>query len=122
MTQIAECNIACPICNVENEQTVFHSINNMLPTAAQKIVNGEINFATCPNCGHVFQLGTGLLYVNQKQQFALYYHPNDFTKINKQIEGMKKMFGPDFFLSRPLKFTDWDEFIQELKDKEGIEG
>ena len=120
MTKIEKHQIACPKCEEVNEQTVFHSINNKLPTAPGKIINGEINFAVCPNCGNEFQIQTGLLYVNQNQQFALYYHPTDFKKINKEIEGMKKMFGPDFFLCKPSKFTDWDMFIKELKAKEGI--
>jgi len=45
---------------------------------------------------------------------------NTKEEINKEIEGMKKMFGQDFFLCRPSKFTDWDMFIKELKDNEGI--
>ena len=35
---------------------------------------------------------------------------------------MKRMFGESFFLARPLKFTDCDEFIKELKMQEVIAG
>jgi rubrerythrin len=120
MSKLEKYQIPCPQCKAVNEQTVFHSINDSIPDAANKIINGHINFATCPDCGNEFQIKTGLLYANHSQQFALYYHPNDFYQINEEIEGIKKMFGEDFFLTRPLKFTDWDEFIKELKDKEGI--
>lgn len=120
MSKFEKYQIPCPQCKSVNDQTVFHSINDTVPNAAFKIIKGEINFAACPNCGNKFQIKTGLLYANHSQQFALYYHPNDFYQINEEIEGIMKMFGEDFFLARPLKFTDWDEFVKELKDKEGI--
>lgn len=120
MSKIQSYNIPCPECKIPSEQKVFHSINTSIDNAALKIINDEINFVHCPNCGNKFQVKTGLLLNNMEKTYAVYYNPKSFSAIDKECENLKKMFGKNFYLANPSKYTDWDLFKDEIKRKEGI--
>ena len=111
--------IACPACEHVSEQTVWQSINDSVPDAALRIINGEINFLTCPECGNGFLIEENLLYTNPEKKIALHYMPYDPEQTSKGSGHLKKQFGEDY-MANPIKFTDWDEFIAALKKQEGI--
>lgn len=120
MSKLQSYNIPCPECKMSNEQKVFHSINTSIDNAALKIVNDEINFVHCPHCNNKFQVKTGLLFNNMEKTYAVYYNPTTFETIDEECRNIKKMFGENFYLAIPSKFSDWDLFKNEIRRKEGI--
>jgi len=120
MSKIQSYNIPCPECKMPNEQKIFHSINTSIDNAALKIINDEINFVFCPNCGNRFQIKTGLLFNNMEKNYAVYYNPTSFESIDEECINLKKMFGESFYLANPSKYNDWDLFKDEIKREEGI--
>lgn len=120
MSKIEKYKIPCPQCKAVSEQNIFHSINTSFPDAAHRILDDEINFVKCSNCGNRFQVKTGLLYCNHERQIAVYYHPNNFDGIDEEIKEMKRMLGEQSHLANPFKFTDWEKFKLKIRELEGI--
>lgn len=120
MSKLETYNIPCPECKMPSEQKVFHSINTSIDNAALKIVSDEINFVRCPHCNNKFQVKTGLLFNNMEKTYAVYYNPTTFASIDEECKNLKKMFGENFYLANPSRFSDWDLFKEEIKRKEGI--
>jgi len=120
MSNIEKHSIPCPKCKTISEQNIFHSINTSINNIIDKILNDEINFVTCPDCGNRFQVKTGLLFNNMEKQYALYFHPTTFEFIDQECLKSKRMFGNAFYLTNPTKFHDWQDFKSEVKRREGI--
>ena len=112
--------IPCPKCKTASEQLIFQSLNEMTENAANKIVEDEINYVTCPACKNKFQVKTGLLYCNHPKGIAIYYNPTDINAIDDELEDIKRMFGNKSYLSNPDKFDDWNLFKEKVGLSEGI--
>lgn len=120
MSKLVTYNIPCPVCKETSEQHIFHSVNTNLDNIVDKILNNEINFATCKKCGNNFHVKTGLLFNNMKKMYALYYNPTSFELNEKESADIKRMLGENFYLANPLRFKDWEAFKNEIRRKEGL--
>jgi len=120
MSKVQTYSIPCPKCKMTSEQIVFHSINTTINNVVLKLINNEINFAHCPHCDNNFQIKTGILFNNMEKSYAIYYNPSSFDLIDKESKNLKRMLGDSYYLGNPLKFDNWNTFIDEVKRKEGI--
>jgi hypothetical protein len=121
MSLIQKHVIPCPQCKNTSEHDISHSINTSIDNVVSEILTDKINFVKCPFCGNEFQVKTGLLFNNMVKQYAVYYNPKSFDSIEEECKNLKKMFGNNFYLANPSKFSDWDLFKEEIKRMETIE-
>jgi len=113
--------IPCPKCKITSKHEIFHTINtSMTENAVNRILNDDINFISCANCGNRFQVKTSLFFVNYLKQYCFHYNPKNDTEKNEVLSNVKKKFGEKFFLSNPITFVNWGTFkneISKLEDK-----
>lgn len=80
MSQVVRTTITCPRC-----RTSFPAIIEQIidvghdPQAKIRFLSGRANMITCPNCGHVFAVGTPLLYHDPAKELLVMYVPMELN-------------------------------------------
>lgn len=95
MSKITVQKITCPKCSYKGELKMFDSANVSLNhELREKVLSGDIFRWTCPKCGENITILHNLLYHDMKNEFQVYYSPNDCAELNKTMNSLlKKMPG-----------------------------
>ena len=132
MTMAEKETIGCPACNVEQETTVYQTINAMdNPELVQKLVAGEINILNCSACGHVAQIIVPLLFNDHRIDLKVQYYPehlltenvegvcNDYLGMLTQMEKFRQDYGPFMPYSNKLGSLlvvfSMEEMVSQIK-------
>jgi hypothetical protein len=76
MAETALCRYHCPNCQAELEQEGYIIIDALDEGPVEALFSGEVNIATCPQCGNQMRLPIPLIYHNGEQQLLIAYVPN----------------------------------------------
>lgn len=95
MSRFSIQEITCPKCSYKGEFKMYDSANVSLdPELREKVLSGEIFRWACPKCGENITILHNLLYHDMKNDFQVYFSPNDCAELNKTLNGlMEKMPG-----------------------------
>lgn len=76
MTATEAIDFACPKCKEVSKVTIHKSINATKdPAARQALLEGKVNFFTCPKCSTKGYLLVSLFYHDMDRKFIVQYHP-----------------------------------------------
>lgn len=84
--------INCPNCR----QPIIADLDQLFdagedPTAKQKILSGQFNLASCPNCGYRGMIATPLVYHDPNKELLLTYFP---PELGLPINEQERIIGP----------------------------
>ena len=93
MTRLSTEELVCPECNLEQEFTVYNSVNVTLnPDYKEDLINGELTVFTCDACGHQIEIVYPILNHDMENQLMIYLDPDGQLDLNG-IENKQFMFG-----------------------------
>ena len=76
MPRSSDITLACP-CGTEFTATIYHSVNVTLePRLLYRLLAGQLNVATCPNCGRQVQTAQPFVYHDMKRELFAYVYPH----------------------------------------------
>lgn len=76
MTATEIIDFACPKCKEVSKVTIHKAINaTQDPEARQALLDGKVNFFTCPKCDTKGYLLISLFYHDMDRKFIVQYHP-----------------------------------------------
>ena len=76
MPKKKQVEVKCPYCGVNNQTSVWNTINAQLnPDEKTALLNGDINVFTCPKCAKNVFVDKKLLYQDTENNFWTYYIP-----------------------------------------------
>lgn len=116
MSKLVEFQIECPSCKQGYQAKVWRSLWGDGCTANDftSRLTDETNVVTCPHCGHSFRLPLGLMYVDCKAGFAVWYEPQPDPGIDNDTRQYAAMFGADSYYAQAPRVKDWDEFKRTI--------
>jgi hypothetical protein len=80
MSQVVRTTITCPRCRTSSPAIIEQIIDvGRDPQAKVRFLSGRANMITCPNCGHVFAVGTPLLYHDPAKELLVMYVPMELN-------------------------------------------
>jgi 6-pyruvoyl-tetrahydropterin synthase len=80
MSQVVRTTISCPRCRTSFPAIIEQIIDvGRDPQAKVRFLSGRVNMITCPSCGHVFAVGTPLLYHDPAKELLLMYVPMELN-------------------------------------------
>lgn len=116
MSRLVEFGIECPKCKQYYQTKVWRTLWGDGCTASDftSRLKDDTNVVTCPHCGHSFRLPLGMMYVDCKAGFAVWYEPQPDPGIDNDARQYAAMFGPDSYYAKAPRIKDWDEFKRTI--------
>lgn len=89
--QPASTRVTCPNCQNQFTAKIHNIIDiSQNPELKDKLLSGQLNTVTCPQCGMSNQLGVPLVYHDPDNEVLIAYVPNE---LNMQMEEEEKLIG-----------------------------
>lgn len=132
MAQPVPTSIVCPNCRHQYSALVEQLLDvGTDPSAKARLLNGQINASTCPNCGTRHQLTTPLMYHDPDKQLAITYMP---MEIQVSTEERERFVGqlttsimqelpddsPKGYLLQPKQSLTMQGLIEQVLEADGI--
>ena len=116
MSKIIDLQIECPDCGQQYQAKAFRTFWGDGCTANNftSRLKEDTNMVTCPHCGHSFRLPLGLMYVDVKAGFAVWYEPQPDPNIDNEARQYAAMFGADSYYAKAPRVKEWDEFKRTI--------
>lgn len=114
MSKQVKINIECPHCSHQYTGDFFRTIWGENPSLRALVMDDKVNIAKCPHCGYEFHLPLGMMYVDIKQGFAVWWEPNHDPGIDSDARGYAQMMGPQSFYATAPRIADWHEFKETI--------
>lgn len=126
--------ISCPRCqtpfNAEIHQVVDVGRN---PQLKYELLNGTLNFFTCPNCGTSGQMATPLLYHDPEYELFMVHVPMEMNLshqdqqqlIGKLVQEAMNQIPPEQrrgYMLQPQEIISYQTFMEKVLETEGITG
>ena len=117
MSKSIEFQIECPDCGKQYQAKAWRTLWGDGCTADNftERLKDDTNMVTCPHCGHSFRLPLGLMYVDCKAGFAVWYEPQPDPNIDVETQQYAAMFGADSYYAKAPRVKDWDEFKRTIR-------
>lgn len=125
--------IQCPSCRTPYVAPVFNIIDlGVNPELKGALLGGQINVASCPNCGVGGALGAPLLVHEPGHQFLGVFVPpardnNASLQQQKAIGDLTQALMRKLptearkgYMLQPKQFMDWQRFVEQLWEFEGV--
>lgn len=125
--------IQCPNCGTPYTVPVFSIIDlGANPELKGALLGGQINIAMCPQCGAGGPLGAPLLVHDPAHQFLGVFAPppqrsNDSMQMQKAIGDMTQALMRKLptearkgYMLQPKQFMDWQRFMEQMWEFEGV--
>lgn len=124
--------INCPRCQTPFQTEIFQIIDaQRQPQLKQMLLNGQLNVASCPNCGAATQLAAPLLYHDSAHELLMVYVP---MELNLPMAEQEKLIGQltkaitdntpseDFraYMLQPQTIMTMKTFMEKVYATEGI--
>ena len=116
MSKIIDLQIQCPDCGQQYQAKAFRTLWGDGCTADDftSRLTENTNMVTCPHCGRSFRLPLGLMYVDVKAGFAVWYEPQFDSNIDDEARQYAAMFGADSYYAKAPRIKDWEEFKRTI--------
>jgi hypothetical protein len=129
---MAKVQTSCPRCRQPIAADVEQLFDlNVDPQAKQKILNGSVNVANCPNCGYNGMLSTPMVYHDPEKELLLTYFP---PELGMQLNEQEKLLGPMInqvtnklpmekrkaYLLRPQAMLTYQTMLEKILEADGI--
>lgn len=89
--QPATTRVTCPNCQNQFTANIHNVIDvSQDPDLKNKLLSGQLNTVTCPQCGMTNEIGVPLVYHDPDNELLLTYVPNE---LNMQMEEEEKLIG-----------------------------
>lgn len=124
--------VSCPQCGV-NFATEIHQVvdSKHTPQLKQALLNGQLNLAQCPSCGHTSQLSTLLLFHDPEYETFIIHVP---PQLNLNTEQREQMIGQlaqqvmnnlpqeerRAYMFQPEIMLNYQTFMERVLETEGI--
>ncbi len=129
---MAKIQITCPNCRqpfVADVEQLFDVGAD--PEAKQRFLSGNVNVATCPNCGYQVPLTMPIVYHDPEKELLLTYFP---PELRLSVNEQERMVGPlitqtvnhlppekrKAYLFRPQTMLTLQSMIEKVLEGEGI--
>ena len=124
--------IRCPNCGTPYVVPVFSIIDlGANPELRGPLLSGQINVATCPNCGAGGPLGAPLMVHDPEHNFLGVFVPMEAGRddlerqkvIGDLIQTLMRKIPADQrkgYMLQPTQFVDWQRFMEKLWEFEGV--
>ena len=124
--------IQCPSCGTPYQVPVFTIIDlGENPELRQALLGGQINVASCPNCGMGGPLSSPLLVHDPEHSFLGVFVPpaamRDDVQSQRMIGELTQTLMRSLptearkgYLLQPKQFSDWERFMEALWEFEGV--
>lgn len=116
MSKLVKIDIECPNCGHHYTGDFFRTIWGEQESLRNKVMNDDVNIASCPHCGHQFHLPLAMMYVDVQKGFAVWWEPNHDPGVDYDSEGYAKMFGPNSYYAKAPRIKDWQEFKRVISE------
>ncbi|MCA9916772.1 MAG: CpXC domain-containing protein [Anaerolineales bacterium] len=124
--------ITCPQCGTPYTAEVHQVVDSKrTPQLKQRLLNGQLNVAMCPNCGAGGQLTTLMLFHDADYEMFMVYVPQEMNlnqmqreqmigQLTKQV--MDEMPPEDrrAYMFQPQIMMNWQTFMEKVLETEGI--
>ena len=114
MSKRVRIDIQCPHCRKSYSDEFFRTIWGENESLRALVMEDRVNIAKCPHCGHEFHLPLGMMYVDIKKGFAVWWEPNHDSGIDCDAKGYAQMMGPQSFYATAPRIADWEEFKETI--------
>lgn len=115
MSKLVDAKIKCPQCGREYDVKLFRTVWGEHEEMRRLVMNDEVNVCTCPHCRHSFKASYPFMYVDVKQQFAVWWEPVHDSSIDSDAKGYAAMFGPNSFYAAAPRVADWNTFKETIQ-------
>ena len=117
MSKTINFQIECPDCGKQYQATVFRTLwgDGCNADNFTTRLKDSTNMVTCPHCGHSFRLPLGLMYVDVKAGFAVWYEPQPDPNIDTEAKQYAAMMGADSYYAKAPRIKDWEEFKRTIR-------
>ncbi len=117
MSKILDLQIQCPNCRQQYQAKVFRTLWGDGCTAANftSRLKDDTNIVPCPHCGYSFRVPLGLMYVDVKTGFAVWYEPQPDPNIDDEAKQYAAIFGADSYYAKAPRVKDWEEFKHTIR-------
>ena len=125
--------IQCPNCRTPYTVPVFSIIDlGANPELKGPLLGGQVNIAMCPNCGAGGPLGAPLLVHDPAHQFLGVFAPppqrsSDSMQMQKAIGDLTQTLMRKLptearkgYMLQPKQFMDWQRFMEQMWEFEGV--
>ncbi|MCA9979791.1 MAG: CpXC domain-containing protein [Anaerolineales bacterium] len=124
--------INCPRCQTPFQTEIFQIIDaQRQPQLKQMLLNGQLNVASCPNCGTATQLAAPMLYHDAEHSLLMVYVP---MELNLPLPDQERLIGqltkvitdntpPEQFrayMLQPQTIITMKTFMEKVYATEGI--
>jgi hypothetical protein len=76
MPRSSDVALTCP-CGTQFTATIYHAVNVTLePRLLYRLLAGQLNVSTCPNCGRQVQTAQPFVYHDMKRELFAYVYPH----------------------------------------------
>ncbi|MEZ4614043.1 MAG: CpXC domain-containing protein [Caldilineaceae bacterium] len=123
----------CPSCGTPYTVPIFSIIDlGVNPELKGALLSGQINVASCPNCGMGGPLSVPLMVHEPAHQFLGVFAPqsqrgNDNMQIQKAIGDLTQTLMRKLpteqrkgYMLQPKQFMDWQRFMEQIWEFEGV--
>ncbi len=114
MSKLVKIDITCPHCRQQYSDRFFRTYWGEDEGSRTKLMNDEVNIATCPHCGHRFHLPLAMMYVDVHSNIAVWWEPQHDAGIDSDARGYAQMFGAKSFYATAPRIADWEEFKRTI--------
>ncbi|MEZ4674581.1 MAG: CpXC domain-containing protein [Caldilineaceae bacterium] len=125
--------VQCPSCGTPYTVPIFSIIDlGVNPELKGALLSGQINVASCPNCGMGGPLSVPLMVHEPAHQFLGVFAPqsqrgNDNMQIQKAIGDLTQTLMRKLpteqrkgYMLQPKQFMDWQRFMEQIWEFEGV--
>ncbi len=126
--------IQCPVCHISFPVRLEQVIDaGSDPRARERLLKGQVNVASCPQCGNRGMLNTPLLYHDPAHDMLLVYVPMELNLAQNQREQLIGSLTRDLmnripaearkgYLFSPQTVLTFDNLIERILQAEGVPG
>lgn len=125
--------VQCPSCGTPYQVAIFSIIDlGANPELKGAILGGQVNMASCPNCGMGGPLNVPLLIHDPEHQFLGVFAPppqqgSDTMQVQKAIGDLTQTLMRKLptdkrrgYMLQPKQFMDWQRLLEQLWEFEGV--
>ncbi len=78
MTKVSTVDLVCPECDLEQEFTVYDSVNVSLNSDyKERLINGKLTVFTCDGCGYHVEIVYPMLYHDMDKKLMIWMDPDN---------------------------------------------
>ena len=102
----------CSICNAQKEIVLNRHID--AENFREIVMNDRLNVFQCDVCGYEQKLDFPVCYINNKENFEVWWIPFEEPRVEKEKKIFRRLMGPDSYYGQAPELYNWEEFKETI--------